>query len=156
MRVCLLVLLLFVPLRARAQPLPVYLEQVKYANEAAVAGHSVMALLRQQEGMLWLGTQQALARYDGLRAVVATPIPGTPALAEARSLYVSALAPDAVTPGGVWAGTEAGQVLRYDPSADGFAFVRPEGMPADAVTALHVGRAGRVWIGAPQARPLPR
>ena len=81
---------------------------------------SVLCMLQDRSGYLWLGTQEGLARFDGV-SFRTFKVEDTPALA---SNYVSALFED--RRGRIWVGTDRGKLSYFD----GTAFVA---VPGDKV-----------------------
>jgi signal transduction histidine kinase/ligand-binding sensor domain-containing protein/CheY-like chemotaxis protein len=69
---------------------------------------SVLCMLQDRAGYLWLGTQEGLARFDGV-AFRSFKVDDTPALA---SNYVSALYED--RRGRIWIGTDTGNISWLD------------------------------------------
>src|SRR5262245_19611719 len=140
---------------------------------------TVAAIARTPDGYLWLGTDEGLARFDGVRFTVfdrnTTP--------ELRSRAVNALHVDARgrlwigTAGGVLlleggqfrarpiSGLDGGEVRAVTSDAHGRVWIgadtglfevteerviahgREQGLGEPAVTALHVDRAGALWVG---------
>jgi signal transduction histidine kinase/ligand-binding sensor domain-containing protein/CheY-like chemotaxis protein/HPt (histidine-containing phosphotransfer) domain-containing protein len=100
---------------------------------------SAQALARSSDGYLWIGTQEGLARFDGVRFVTADSDndPGIP------NKHISALLADAR--GRLWVGTRAGLAVR-----EGGRFHVYGGAPGLArtyVRALAVDGAGRILVG---------
>jgi diguanylate cyclase (GGDEF)-like protein len=101
---------------------------------------SVEAILQTRDGYLWLGTQEGLVRFDGVRFAVFDKS-NTKALKANR---VTALAEDRT--GALWIGTEGGGLTRLHHGA--FTTWREkEGLPADRVRAVVEDAAGVVWVG---------
>ncbi|HMF08317.1 MAG TPA: two-component regulator propeller domain-containing protein, partial [Thermoanaerobaculia bacterium] len=102
--------------------------------------NSVQTILQSHDGYLWLGTEEGLVRFDGVRFVVfdRRTTPGF------TDNYISALLED--PQGVIWIGTRQGGVLRY---SDGKfrAWMKKDGLPNDFVRCLALDRKGRVWLG---------
>ena len=100
---------------------------------------TVMALAQTPDGFLWVGTQEGLVRFDGVRfepieALAGEPLPGPHALALLAG-----------GDGALWIGTDMGLVRfrqgrleRWSPA---------QGLPAPVVYALAEGKGGEIWIG---------
>lgn len=73
-------------------------------------------MARDQQGFLWLGTQQGLFRHDGTEVLEFRADPGRPGALSAS--WVSALAP--APDGGLWVGTRYGGLNYYDPATERF------------------------------------
>ncbi|HEX7831982.1 MAG TPA: two-component regulator propeller domain-containing protein [Thermoanaerobaculia bacterium] len=93
------------------------------------------ALVQDQQGFLWIGTQSGLVRFDGQHFRRYPPAPG--------ASYVRNLL--AARDGRVWAGTFSGGVIRYDPATEQFTQVR-DGLAHTRVEGLAEDRAGNIWI----------
>lgn len=107
----------------------------------AVWGESaVQAIVQSRDGYIWLGTQQGLMRFDGLRFTVfdrhTVPL--------MRSNSVLALCED--REGGLWLGMESGGALRLK---DGqfTALTVQDGLPTERVTCLFEDSHGGLWLG---------
>jgi signal transduction histidine kinase/DNA-binding response OmpR family regulator/streptogramin lyase len=100
---------------------------------------SVQALARTPDGYLWIGTQEGLVRFDGVRFVVFDR-ENEPAIPDK---HISVLQVDPT--GRLWIGTRAGMGA-YESGH----FVRLNTAPALAhayVRAIAPGKGGRIWIG---------
>ena len=92
-------------------------------------------------GDLWVGTPVGLFRC----ASSCAPVPGT------AELQVAELLPQA--DGTLWVGTNLDGLYRFRVGADGslardsLHWGRRDGLPNDAIRALHQDRQGRLWIG---------
>jgi signal transduction histidine kinase/ligand-binding sensor domain-containing protein/CheY-like chemotaxis protein/HPt (histidine-containing phosphotransfer) domain-containing protein len=100
---------------------------------------SVQAIARTPDGYLWVGTQEGLARFDGVRFVVFDR-ENEPAIPDKQ---ISVLQLDAT--GRLWIGTRAG-ISAYESGH----FVALKTTPALAhafIRAIAPGKGGRIWIG---------
>ncbi len=101
---------------------------------------TIQAMVQTRDGYIWLGTQQGLMRFDGLRFTVydrqTVPL--------MRSNSVMALCED--RDGALWLGMESGGALRFK---DGrfSALTAHEGLTAERVTSLLEDRDGGLWLG---------
>ncbi len=86
---------------------------------------SVLAMLQDRQGFMWLGTQGGLHRYDGARVTVFRQDPTKPE--SLSDNWITALHEDAK--GRLWVGTRNGGLHRYDPKGEGF--VRYQRLAAD-------------------------
>jgi diguanylate cyclase (GGDEF)-like protein len=102
--------------------------------------NSVQTILQSHDGYLWLGTEEGLVRFDGVRFLVfdRRTTPGF------TDNYISALLEDAQ--GVIWIGTRQGGVLRYS-DGEFRAWMKKDGLPNDFVRCLALDRRGRVWLG---------
>ena len=100
---------------------------------------SAQAIARTKDGYLWIGTQEGLARFDGIRFTVfdTTNEPAIP------NKDISVLSVD--HNGQLWIGTHSGIAVfangRFAP------FDRITGLTHAFVRAVVVGNAGRLWVG---------
>ncbi len=102
--------------------------------------HNVIhALVQDRAGYLWVGTQNGLARFDGVRFVTYNSL-NAPALRNPH-IYAMAEAPD-----GLWIGTMEDGVVRLS-TGKFTTFTAAEGLACNAVRSMLVGRDGSVWIG---------
>ena len=104
-------------------------------------GESVIqAIVQSRDGYIWLGTQQGLMRFDGLRFTVydrhTVPL--------MRSNSVLALCED--REGGLWMGMESGGALRLKDGQFTSLTVQ-DGLPAERVTCLLEDAHAGLWIG---------
>ena len=101
---------------------------------------SVESIAQTPDGYVWLGTQEGLARFDGVRFVVFDKA-NTPALRHNR---VRALLAD--RDGGLWVGTEGGGVALLRDGA--FVSLGPAGgRRSPRIQALAQDAQGTVWVG---------
>ena len=100
--------------------------------------NSVYAVTQTRDGYLWLGTQEGLVRFDGVRFTVMTRAQGL------ESNEVRALLEDRT--GALWIGTNGGGVSRM---VDGVitTYTVADGLPGNAVRALYEDDRGHLWIG---------
>ncbi len=109
---------------------------------------TVMSILQDSQGFLWLATESGLDRYDGYSIREYRRDRGNPhALA---SDYIWKIAEDAR--GDLWLATAGGGVARWDRQNDRFQQFRhdpndPNTLASDAVRTLLVDAKGQVWAG---------
>ncbi len=102
--------------------------------------NSVQAILQTKDGYLWLGTQEGLARFDGVKFTTFNRR-NTPAL---KSHYIFSLLED--NAGNLWIGTNGGGLTRYQNGA--FENFAAPNSPSDAyVRHLYMDSRSRLWIG---------
>jgi diguanylate cyclase (GGDEF)-like protein len=108
----------------------------------------VHTIVQDQQGFIWLGTQEGLNRYDGREIKVYENIHDDPdSLSDSYvwSVYVAA-------DGTLWAGTNAGGLNRYDRATDSFHHYRhdpsnPNSLSSDRVRVVYQDASGHFWIG---------
>ena len=99
---------------------------------------TVRAIAQTQDGYLWLGTEEGLARFDGYEFVTITK--------ESRQLpsnYITSLC--ASRDGGLWIGTPSG--LTHYLAGHFRTFTRKDGLPTDYIGAILEDHGGTVWLG---------
>lgn len=111
-----------------------------WTAEDGLPMNSVVTIVQTRDGYLWLGTEEGLVRFDGVRFTVYDPR-NTPAM---RNPEVVAL--DEGADGTLWVGTMGGGVLRV---RDGTvtALTAQDGLASDFVTAVYEDRGGHLWVG---------
>ena len=133
--------LLAASLRA-AEPLPgnaEYLSQT-WRAEDGLPQNTVTCLTQTREGYLWLGTQQGLVRFDGVRFRV-FDTGNTPELTSGR---IATLFED--RQGVLWVGTEGGGVACL--ASGGWRNRKgSDGLGHEIVTALGTAADGTLWAG---------
>jgi signal transduction histidine kinase/CheY-like chemotaxis protein/ligand-binding sensor domain-containing protein len=101
---------------------------------------NVVSIAQTPDGYLWLGTEEGLARFDGLRFKVFDKS-NTP---ELKSNDIYALLVDRM--GNLWIGTGGGGVLRMS-QGKFVAFTTQSGLSNDSVLSLGEDRDHAIWIG---------
>jgi diguanylate cyclase (GGDEF)-like protein len=124
--------------------------QSSWNSEDGLPQNSVHAIAQTADGFLWLGTEEGLARFDGVRFTVFTSH-GSHGLA---SDYIQSLASD--RDGSLWIGTDSG-LSHWIPGRGssvlngGFQVLTTrDGLAGDSVTALALDAAGTLWVGTNQ------
>ncbi len=110
-----------------------------WRTESGLPQNTALSLAQTTDGSLWVGTEEGLARFDGVRFTVfdrrSTP--------ELPNNLVYALL--ATRDGSLWAGTPGG-LTRLSKGAFR-AFSEADGLPSRQVRALAEGPDGTVWVG---------
>src|SRR5580700_8105741 len=111
-----------------------------WRTEDGLPQNRVQAIAQTNDGYLWAGTSEGLARFDGLRFVVYDQS-NTAAITDNSILSLEA-APD----GSLWIGTEGGGLLHY--AAGAFrSFGQKDGLTNGFIRATHLDRTGALWVG---------
>jgi len=108
----------------------------------------VNAVAQDRVGFMWFGTEEGLARFDGVRFEVFSPVQGDP----------TSLSDEAVTTllldsaGTLWIGTWGGGLDRFDAVSETFTHLRTgpdaaRSLRDEHVLALVEDRAGVLWVG---------
>jgi ligand-binding sensor domain-containing protein/signal transduction histidine kinase/CheY-like chemotaxis protein/HPt (histidine-containing phosphotransfer) domain-containing protein len=100
---------------------------------------SALAIARTPDGYLWVGTQEGVARFDGVRFTV-FDANNQPAFSDN---YVSALLVDRAAR--LWIGTASGVVVLENGRFT--AFTRIGQLEHAYVRSIAEGREGRIWVG---------
>lgn len=112
---------------------------------------TVHAIIQDQHGFIWFGTQQGLNRYDGVTFKTYLHDPQDPNSLPADwiwSLYVDPR-------GQLWVGTHRGGLARYDDAIDGFHRVASSSMDVRQIAADHDGTLWLAINGRGAARYTP-
>jgi signal transduction histidine kinase/ligand-binding sensor domain-containing protein len=107
----------------------------------ALAGSSLLALLEDREGNMWLGTEA-----DGLTELHEQKFTTYTTAEGLSGNVVRSVLQDAA--GTVWVGTDGAGLNRK--TADGFVAIgTKQGLSSDVVLALASGASGELWVGTP-------
>jgi signal transduction histidine kinase/ligand-binding sensor domain-containing protein/CheY-like chemotaxis protein len=142
LRTCVATLLIMASLSAHALDPSLKLSQYVIDNWQIPQGlpqSSAEAIARTPDGYLWVGTQEGLARFDGVRFVVFDHA-NEPAIPDKN---ISVLYVD--TTGRLWIGTRAG-IAAYEHGHFKALSVMP-GLAHAYVRAIAPGKQGRIWVG---------
>jgi ligand-binding sensor domain-containing protein len=120
-----------------AVPLSQYGHDV-WTSDSGLPQNSITTILQTRDGYLWLGTQEGLVRFDGVRFTI-FDTRNTPALSDD---WVQALVES--RDGTLWIGTMSG-LVRMDRGE--FTPFHGAGLETEMVSALHEDREGALWVG---------
>jgi ligand-binding sensor domain-containing protein len=110
-----------------------------YTTLQGLPQNSVQAVVQTRDGFLWLGTQEGLVRFDGIRFTLFDE-KNEPAF---RDHDVRKLCED--REGALWIGTSDGLVRLAGGAFTSFG--QSSGLPSNRITALFVDKKGRLWVG---------
>lgn len=125
---------------------PMYFEHLSVRD--GLSQSTVMSILQDSQGFLWLATESGLDRYDGYSIREYRRQRGNDqALA---SDYIWKIDED--SRGDLWLATAGGGVARWDRRNDRFQQFRhapadPDSLASDVVRTLHVDAKDQVWVG---------
>ncbi len=110
-----------------------------WQSENGLPQNSVHAIVQTRDGYLWLGTQEGLVRFDGVRFTVFDKRTVKPM----KSNHVQALVEG--RDGSLWVATTGG-LLRFK-HGEFTRYGSEQGLGQDLLTALWEDRQGAIWIG---------
>ena len=133
------------PVSAAEVPRPVFR---RITFEQGLSQSSVQCMVQDQDGYLWIGTQDGLNRYDGYEFFIYRYIPNNP-----NSLInndVHCLLED--SQGFLWIGTNGGGAARFDRQTGTFTRFYPDpanptALAANRVDAIVEDQNHRIWLG---------
>ncbi len=111
-----------------------------WTTEQGLPQNTIRAIVQARNGYLWLGTQEGLVRFDGVRFSVFDE-KNTPAF---KDRYVLSLRED--QQGSLWIGTRGGSLVRYRDGAFS-RFDTSSGLPNGVIRCIYEDRSGRLWVG---------
>ncbi len=116
--------------------------------EEGLSQSTVVCMLQDRVGFIWLGTRDGLNRYDGYEFVTYKHDPKNPASLPASSILT--LLED--ESGDLWIGTEGGGLARWHRASDSFTRYRhdpedPATLSGDHVRSIVRDQAGDLWLG---------
>lgn len=119
-------------------PITQYIHQ-SWQTEQGLPQNSVLSLAQTPDGYLWFGTEEGIARFDGVRFTVFDKRNAGLVHNQAQVLLVD-------HEGNLWVGTTSGGLSRY---AHGRfkSFTARDGLSNKAITSLYEDGRGTVWIG---------
>jgi ligand-binding sensor domain-containing protein/signal transduction histidine kinase len=116
--------------------------------EDGLSQSTVLAILQDKFGFLWIGTEDGLNRYNGYTFKVFRPDLNDPDSISDR--WITSLFED--SQGYIWIGTRQGGLNRYDPAIGKFTYYLhdpedPKSLSSNNVTAILENKKGELWIG---------
>jgi ligand-binding sensor domain-containing protein len=114
-----------------------------WQSEHGLPQNSVQALRQTRNGYLWVGTQEGLVRFDGVRFEVFDTTRGSIANNDVSALLES-------SDGTLWIGTFGGGLVRFRNGAFR-AYGARDGLPTDTIYDLAEDRRGALWIATARA-----
>ncbi|MFO1475956.1 MAG: two-component regulator propeller domain-containing protein [Verrucomicrobiota bacterium] len=109
-----------------------------WQREQGLPQNSVRALLQTRDGYLWVGSDDGVARFDGMR-FVSFGIPEGLASVRVNTLFEDLR-------GALWIGTAGSGLVRIQDNLV-TTFTMRDGLLSDNVTALTQDGEGRLWVG---------
>ena len=132
---------------ASAQQRPGVVSFQRIAMPDQVPAHLGTAMVQDAQGLLWIGTQDGLVRYDGYGYKVFRPRPGD--AASLSGSYIRALYP--ARDGQLWVGTFSGGLSVFDPRTERFTQYRhdprrDDSLANDRVDSIAELAGGVMWL----------
>jgi len=109
-----------------------------WLTENGLPQNTVHALAQTTDGYVWIGTEEGLARFDGIKFTVFNK-QNTPQL---KSNYIRALLAD--KKGALWIGTAEGLVRLFEGKFT--AFTTDDRLPSNTIQAIYEDREGNLWV----------
>ncbi|MBN2677784.1 MAG: hypothetical protein JXR32_06940 [Anaerolineaceae bacterium] len=111
---------------------------------------TVHAILQDDQGYLWFGTEDGLNRFDGEKFIVFKSDASDPNSLPGSYITALAQAPQ----GGIWIGTRLGGLSYYDPQTESFTnylyeSTNPDSLDSPRVNCLFVDQDGQLMVGTP-------
>lgn len=109
---------------------------------------TVLAILQDQQGFLWFGTQEGLNLYNGYEFTVYQADPNDPESLSDASITAAVEAPN----GDLWVGTYYGGLNRFDRQSEVFEHYLPDpndprALPTERINTLLMSSEGELWVG---------
>lgn len=109
-----------------------------WLTEHGLPQNTVHAIAQTRDGYIWIGTEEGLARFDGVKFTIFDK-QNTP---ELKSNYIRTLLAD--RQGALWIGTAQGLVRMLNNRFT--LFTREDGLPSETIQAVHEDREGNLWV----------
>ncbi len=116
--------------------------------DAGLSQSSILAIIQDRQGFLWIGTEDGLNRFDGEKFKIFRPIEGD--TTSISDVWISALALD--TDGAIWVGTRQGGANRYDAITGKFDRFQTGSNLKDSLSSnnihdIFLDKQDRLWFG---------
>ncbi|HEX3580884.1 MAG TPA: two-component regulator propeller domain-containing protein [Thermoanaerobaculia bacterium] len=109
-----------------------------WTSDAGLPQNTIDAIVQTRDGYLWMGTEEGLARFDGVRFVVSDRLT-SPAL---RSPFVSSLFES--SEGTLWIGTYGGGLARLRHGR--IEAFRPDVLGTDRIRGMYEAKPGSIYV----------
>lgn len=109
-----------------------------WLTENGLPQNTVHAIAQTRDGYIWIGTEEGLARFDGVKFTIFDK-QNTP---EFKSNYIRTLLAD--RQGALWIGTAQGLVRMLNSRFT--LFTRDDGLPSETIQAVYEDREGNLWV----------
>jgi PAS domain S-box-containing protein len=113
-----------------------------WKSEQGLPQNSIEAIIQSRQGYLWLGTQEGVVRFDGVRFDVFDKN----RISALKENYILSLFEDAA--GALWVGTFGGGLTYINLQEERyFTYTTADGLGSNFVYAINMDRKGTMWIG---------
>jgi ligand-binding sensor domain-containing protein/signal transduction histidine kinase len=109
-----------------------------WLTENGLPQNTVHSIAQTSDGYIWIGTEEGLARFDGVRFTVFNK----QNTVQLKSNYIRTLLAD--RRGALWIGTAEGLVRLFEGKFT--AFTTDEGLPSNTIQAVYEDREGNLWV----------
>ena len=109
-----------------------------WLTENGLPQNTVHAIAQTNDGYIWIGTEEGLARFDGVKFTVFDK-QNTP---EIKSNYIRTLLAD--RQGALWIGTAQGLIRMLNGKFT--LFTRDNGLPSETIQAIYEDRERNLWV----------
>ncbi|HYJ88078.1 MAG TPA: two-component regulator propeller domain-containing protein [Pyrinomonadaceae bacterium] len=109
-----------------------------WLTENGLPQNTVHSIAQTRDGYIWIGTEEGLARFDGVKFTVFDK----QNTSQLKSNYIRALLAD--RQGALWIGTAEGLVRMLDGKFT--LFTTNEGLPSNTIQAVYEDREGNLWV----------
>ena len=109
-----------------------------WLTENGLPQNTVHSIAQTTDGYIWIGTEEGLARFDGLKFTIFNK-QNTQQL---KSNYIRTLLAD--RRGALWIGTAEGLVRLF--AGKFTSFTTNEGLPSNTIQAIYEDRQGNLWV----------
>ncbi|QHT70892.1 response regulator [Rhodocytophaga rosea] len=120
-------------------------------NPATLSDSVVRTIYEDRKGMLWIGTDKGLNRYDPATGLFTRYLhqPNDPNSLSSNGIFHNSITED--LQGNLWIGTGNG-LNKLNPERTGFTRyfhdpANPHSLDSDFITSVKVDRAGNLWVG---------
>lgn len=110
-----------------------------WLTENGLPQNTVHSLAQTNDGYVWIGTEEGLARFDGVKFTVFNKYNTV----QLKSNYIRTLLVDRL--GALWIGTAEGLVRFFDGKFT--AFTINDGLPGNTIQAIYEDSEGNLWVG---------
>ena len=109
-----------------------------WSQQQGLPQDTITAIAQTQDGYLWLGTNEGLARFDGYEFVILNDSTGDLPSNSVKALTVG-------LDGSLWVGTANG-LVHFEANGQRKKYTTADGLPSNAIDELYVDHAGNLWI----------